>query len=1010
MRTSTLFYLILISTLLTFKQGNATNYYFSTLNGDDSRTTLEAQNPATPWQTIDKLNEIAPTLQAGDSILFRRGEAFEGNIVIAQSGSSTAPIVLSGYGNGPAPIISGFTKVSDWVYIGNGIYESRALATQSTLNMVLIDSVNYAMGRFPNADAPNKGYLNFEEDDEEFSITDYELEANPNWSGATAVIRMRRWILDRVEIDEHDGQTLFLNSESDYVPQVGYGYFIQNHIRTLDQFGEWFYKRSSKKLAVYFGSDRPENHEIYVSTRNYLFEIKGDFVVLDGLQIEGANSYGIFCAQRGMTDLTVKNCKINFSGINGIYLIEGANFILESSEIWNTNNNGVYLVFRSPNAQIRNNKIINTGMQAGMGLSGDGNYIGVFCRSSGLTAEHNEILNTGYNGLQFYQSNILIRNNYIDGFCLVKDDGGGIYTFSGNSPTFFNRKVLNNIVLNGPGVPEGARNTANRVGVGIYMDSKAMNVEIAGNTVENCSRSGINLHDCNTFNIHDNVLSNNDIQLTIVHDERVLSPTGGIIRNNILLSSEDGQRSLSIKMQADDLNNVGSLYDNFYIRPLDKIEAPSIYVEYLKPNNARINNYYTLEDWQSVSGKDWGSQASPVAYEDFSIVDTDTLNQARNNTFDTDIAPLDCWGGVGPCLMTWDTKDELDGGAVKIETSDQANFHIRVGAVDQTKKYLFKFSVIGEKVGSFSFYLRQTFSPFDILTEIKTVRIDEERTDYEFIFPYPKPETEASIHFNSGNENLTFWLDNVGLYEVQADVVEPEDVVLVAYNPTLEPKVIDLEGKYMDVSNNEYTESITLRPFESMVLLVDTTGATVLPVELSSFTANEVDCEVELQWISNLELNFSHYELERSIDGWRFERIAKISGVNTNRTQYYSAIDPDPRRTNYYRLKLVDEDGSFTYSRVVVQLVDCEVLTGNWKVYPTIVNPANPILTTEIYSLEPELHFLISDATGRVIQDSKLPVQRGWNTISIDVSALPSGMYFMRHPLLGEAVRRFLVE
>jgi len=45
-------------------------YYFSTLDGDDSRTSTEAQNPASPWKTINKLNSFFASLLPGDQVLF----------------------------------------------------------------------------------------------------------------------------------------------------------------------------------------------------------------------------------------------------------------------------------------------------------------------------------------------------------------------------------------------------------------------------------------------------------------------------------------------------------------------------------------------------------------------------------------------------------------------------------------------------------------------------------------------------------------------------------------------------------------------------------------------------------------------------------------------------------------------------------------------------------------------------------------------------------------------------
>src|SRR5215475_9054 len=102
----------------------ATTYYFSTSDGDDSRTNAQAQNSSTPWKSIDKLNSIFSSLMPGDKLLFKRGDVFYGTINPSKSGSAGSPIVFGAYGNGEKPIISGFVIIGTWTSIGNGLYEA----------------------------------------------------------------------------------------------------------------------------------------------------------------------------------------------------------------------------------------------------------------------------------------------------------------------------------------------------------------------------------------------------------------------------------------------------------------------------------------------------------------------------------------------------------------------------------------------------------------------------------------------------------------------------------------------------------------------------------------------------------------------------------------------------------------------------------------------------------------------------------------------------------------------
>jgi hypothetical protein len=115
---------LMVGALLLNIKAIANNYYFSSTDGDDSRTSSTGPDSSTPWRSIDKLNSIFSSLQAGDVILFKRGDVFYGGIIIKKSGSSRAQIKFDAYGSGAKPIITGFTDVTSWTSIGDNLWVS----------------------------------------------------------------------------------------------------------------------------------------------------------------------------------------------------------------------------------------------------------------------------------------------------------------------------------------------------------------------------------------------------------------------------------------------------------------------------------------------------------------------------------------------------------------------------------------------------------------------------------------------------------------------------------------------------------------------------------------------------------------------------------------------------------------------------------------------------------------------------------------------------------------------
>lgn len=566
-----LLFLLLVCTL---QSASATTYYFSSVSGDDSRNASEAQHVSTPWKTLDKLNAVFNSLQPGDAVLLKRGETFYGSITVSRSGSSGSPIVIGAYGSGNKPVITGLVAITDWTADEShkGVYEGNNSSLRSTVNAVIVNGVPQELGRYPNSDDANAGYLTINSHDGKTSITSNDLSGSTNWTGAEVVVRAKRFVIDRGAITSQSENTISYNPSTKYEAQNKSGFFIQNDIKTLDKQGEWYYNAGSNKLSIFLGRKNPSSSKIQVpSIDNLISSNNISNVVFDNLQVEGANVCG-FLIKNG-SNISIKNCDIVFSGRDGVKVVNHKNFDIENSTVVNSNNNAIDLGFNgSENATIRNNVIRNTALFTGMEGSGDGKGLGIQSNGSGGTLEYNEIRSTGYVPLVFNGNNVTVKNNYIDSFCLVKDDGGGIYSFTGSSKsTFSNRKVIGNIVLNGIGAAEGAGGSGwpGKSADGIYMDVNSANVDIRDNTVANCSNQGIYLHCSHEITIENNTVFNCKKQLSMVEQNNHPEIRNCVVSNNIFFSAQASQSISSLKSDADNVALFGKFDNNFYVKPPD---------------------------------------------------------------------------------------------------------------------------------------------------------------------------------------------------------------------------------------------------------------------------------------------------------------------------------------------------------------------------------------------------------------------------------------------------------
>lgn len=169
-----------------------------------------------------------------------------------------------------------------------------------------------------------------------------------------------------------------------------------------------------------------------------------------------------------------------------------------------------------------------------------------------------------------------------------------------------------------------------------------------------------------------------------------------------------------------------------------------------------------------------------------------------------------------------------------------------------------------------------------------------------------------------------------------------------------------------------------------------------LPVELISFRGALQGNATLLQWETANETNTAHFEVERSIDNNNFAAIGTVdANGNSTTTIQYSYVDNDaanqPANVIYYRLKIVDIDGSYTYSNTItISLAD---IAGRVSVYP---NPAvHEVKLSVSAASDGKAQWKIVDNSGRVVMQSSMNLKKGNNNTMININKLAGGIYYL---------------
>ncbi|MEP7165161.1 MAG: M1 family aminopeptidase [Ferruginibacter sp.] len=176
-----------------------------------------------------------------------------------------------------------------------------------------------------------------------------------------------------------------------------------------------------------------------------------------------------------------------------------------------------------------------------------------------------------------------------------------------------------------------------------------------------------------------------------------------------------------------------------------------------------------------------------------------------------------------------------------------------------------------------------------------------------------------------------------------------------------------------------------------------TNGGTI-PVKLLSFegTSNS-NCTIQLKWKTTNEQNILNYEIEHSNDGSNFTRTGTVSSRNNNsETLYQYNYNAGTGIVHYFRLKITETNGNYSYSGVITVTRKCmgsfaidlapNPVTGTGKLYVTINQPIAGNTTIRIF-----------DPTGALIYKDTKRLLAGENHIPLDiVQKIPPGTYMLK--------------
>ena len=270
----------------------------------------------------------------------------------------------------------------------------------------------------------------------------------------------------------------------------------------------------------------------------------------------------------------------------------------------------------------------------------------------------------------------------------------------------------------------------------------------------------------------------------------------------------------------------------------------------------------------------------------------------------------------------------------------------------------------------------------------------QDRSNWNLVVPTFQTASNTPVHnvFVKGNfAHISYYKDGY----VVLDIADPTNPVIAGYYDTYPSSSGTYAGAW-GCYPYFLSGAVIISDINTGLYVFDFLGDGVLPVELTSFTAQITNNGITLKWETATEINNYSFQIERKFDNkneWKTVGLVEGAGNTTATTKYTftdnSLLQPG---SYYYRLKQIDTDGTFSYSKEIkvdfIQPNDF-VLKQN---YP---NPFNPSTTIEFVLGEKsfvklEVFNSLGEKVADLLNENK---EEGSYKINFYASNLPSGIY-----------------